>query len=105
MEVVGNQVVHFPAEGPPRLEGVADALDWLEWPGGLLIFRDTPLERVVLEVERRFGATVVIGDSLLEKRRVTAWFDDEPFEEVISSLCLVVGARCEVDALTARVDG
>ena len=32
-------------------------------------------------------------------------FDDEPFDEVIRSLCLVVGARCEVGALTARVDG
>jgi ferric-dicitrate binding protein FerR (iron transport regulator) len=68
----------------------------LDWPGGLLVFQDTPFEQALAEIGRHFGREIEIGDEEVGKRRVTAWFEDEPLEEVISVVCLAVGARCRI---------
>jgi ferric-dicitrate binding protein FerR (iron transport regulator) len=72
----------------------ADVWEMLDWRDGLLIFHATPLARVVAEVESQFGVPFVIRDSSIAQRSVTAWFEDEAFEEVVSAICQVVGASC-----------
>jgi len=52
--------------------------------------------RLNREVGGHFHRPFVIGDSALAGRRVTAWFDDEPVEAVVNTVCLVVGADCVV---------
>ncbi|MEQ9400674.1 MAG: FecR domain-containing protein [Longimicrobiales bacterium] len=75
----------------------ADPWALLEWDVGLLVFQETPLADVAREVERHFGRPVRLADPSLGPRRITAWFDDEPLEEVVGAVCLVAGVRCTVD--------
>ena len=74
----------------------ADVWDLLDWSGGLLIFQTTPLARVMEEVSAHFGISVNLRDSVLASRTVTAWFEDETVDEVVGTLCQVVGATCTV---------
>jgi transmembrane sensor len=82
------------ADSAPSVPHQVDVWKMLDWSGGLLIFQATPLTQVAAEVEAQFGVPFTIGDSVLGQRSVTAWFEDEPFEEVVSTICQVVGARC-----------
>jgi len=83
------------AEGSaPSVPQEADVWEMLDWHDGLLIFHSTPLAQVLAEVESQFGVPFVIRDSSIAHRSVTAWFEDEPFEEVVSAVCQVVGASC-----------
>ncbi len=87
----------------PTAPTTADLLRLLDWPGGVLLFQSTPLSQVAAEVEAHFGIGVAILDSTLARRSVTAWFEDEPFEEVINTICQVVGARCTLgDSVEVR---
>jgi ferric-dicitrate binding protein FerR (iron transport regulator) len=81
------------APEPPR---TADVWDLLEWSGGLLIFQSTPLSLVMAEVSNQFGVVVNVRDSVLAERSVTAWFEDETLEEVVFTVCQVVGASCTI---------
>ncbi|MEJ2238424.1 MAG: DUF4974 domain-containing protein, partial [Gemmatimonadales bacterium] len=62
----------------------------------VLIFQATPLHRALQEVAARFGIDVVIRDSAVVRRSVTAWFEDEPVVDVVTTICQAVGARCTV---------
>ncbi len=74
----------------------ADVWDLLDWSGGLLIFQTTPLTQVMEEVSAHFGVSVNLRDSALARRTVTAWFGDETIEDVVGTVCQVVGATCSV---------
>jgi transmembrane sensor len=80
---------------PSEPEAV-DVWELLDWPQGLLIFQATPLRQAFAEVGAAFDRPVVISDSVLADRSVTAWFESESLEEVVTTLCQVVGARCTV---------
>jgi transmembrane sensor len=81
---------------PPAQPRAANVWDLLSWSDGLLIFQSTPLTRVMGEVSEHFGMPVGIRDSVLAQRSVTAWFGDESLEEVVNTVCQVVGARCAI---------
>jgi len=93
-EVSSGQVGYVSGRMPPRVVGSDDVLSLLDWPGGLLLFRETPLAQVAEEIARHFGRTVTVGDERLGRLRITAWFGDETLEEVTAAVCLTVGARC-----------
>jgi len=97
-----GQVGHLPRGERPRAVEEADVWGLLDWPGGLLLFQDTPLERVAEELGWHFRQAFVV-DSALADRRVTAWFGDEELDEVVASVCLVAGARCLLEDDTVRV--
>jgi len=73
---------------------VPDAWTLLDWPGGVLMFRGTPLRQVLGEVGAHFGRVLEVRDTSLAGMTVTASFDAEPFEVVVRTVCDVVGARC-----------
>ena len=80
----------------PRIEPVEDVYGLLDWPEGFLMFQRTPLSQVAAEVSRQFQRPLVVTGEELGDRRITAWFQNEGFEEVAQSLCLVAGALCQV---------
>lgn len=84
-----------PGSAPSEPEAV-DVWDLLDWPQGLLIFQATPLRDALQEVSAAFGTPIIIIDSTLIRRSVTAWFENESLDEVVGTLCQVVGARCTV---------
>jgi ferric-dicitrate binding protein FerR (iron transport regulator) len=97
-EVSSGQVGYLSGRTPPRVVGSDDVLSLMDWPGGLLVFRETPLSQVAEEVARHFGRTVSVRDERLRPLRVTAWFGNETLEEITESICLLVGARCVATA-------
>lgn len=95
-EVRSGQVAYLDRGSQPRIVDHTDVWSVLEWPNGLLIFEATPLSRVAEELSRYFRRDVtVVGDTIRELR-ITAWFEDESMEEVVSAVCVVAAVPCEV---------
>jgi transmembrane sensor len=94
--VAGGEMARMTRGAPPSLPQAVRVWDLLDWQDGLLIFRDTPLRVVVAELERHFGVPFSIADARLAERVVTAWFEDEPFDDVVGTICKVVAATCMV---------
>jgi transmembrane sensor len=82
----------------PTSETPDDVYALLDWPGGLMLFQDTPLSQVALEVERRFGSEVRVEGVDLRALRISGTFEDQDFEDVVLALCETTGARCELTA-------
>ncbi|HEX7090060.1 MAG TPA: FecR domain-containing protein [Longimicrobiales bacterium] len=81
-----------------------DVIQRLDWTGDFLVFKDTPLRQVAVEVGRLFGAKVVIADSTLQERTVTGWYAGTSFERTMEAICLIVGAHCRLAGDTAVVE-
>jgi len=94
VEVSGGAMSRIAKGSAPSAPQEADVWEMLDWRDGLLIFHATPLAQVLAEVEKQFGVPVVIRDTSIAHRSVTAWFEDEPLGDVVSAICQVVGARC-----------
>lgn len=101
--VDAGQVAHVGRGSPPRIVDHTDPWSLLDWTGGLLIFEATPLATVATELSRHFGRDVTIRDEALAQLRITAWFEDEPIEEVVAAICLVALADCEVSDSGVRI--
>lgn len=59
-----------------------------------MLFVDTPLRDATHEIGLRFGRRITIPDPALQDLRVTAWFTEEPFEDVMTALCAIAAAQC-----------
>jgi transmembrane sensor len=66
----------------------------LDWMGGTLIFQDLPITDVARQLERRYGIRVLLPDSDVASRRVTAWFTQQDVEQVLAAVCRAVEAEC-----------
>lgn len=64
----------------------------LGWLQGQLVFEDTPLQQVCVELERWYGTPVRVGDAALASQQLTASFVDQPLDEVVE----VVGATLNI---------
>lgn len=103
VEVARGEMASIDCDGAPTVPLAVDVWSELDWGNGLLVFRDTRLADVADELERFFGVAISIQDSTLSARAVTAWFGDEPFEQVAETICQTVGAECLLgDSLEIR---
>ncbi|MFL5562522.1 MAG: FecR domain-containing protein [Gemmatimonadaceae bacterium] len=62
---------------------------------GRLVFRDAPLAEVVVELRRWYGVELRVGDGAQMRRRLTATFEGESREQVMSVIGAALGARVE----------
>jgi transmembrane sensor len=97
VEVPAGSLARMPREGAPAMEVPEDIWALLDWSEGVLVFQDTPLADVAREVSRHFRRPFTVSDPELGNRRITAWFQVEPFHEVVESICMVVDATCATD--------
>jgi transmembrane sensor len=95
-ELVAGEVSLATRDRPPSKTTPDDILGLLDWPEGTLLFQSTPLGQVAGEVARRYGTEVVVEGDALRGRRITAWYGEEPFADVIGSLCAATNAECTV---------
>jgi transmembrane sensor len=105
VQVGSGQIAYANRISPPRVMDHQDLWSLLEWPGGLLVYEGTPLSEVARELSRHFGAEVVLSNDALGSLRITAWFEDESLEEVISAVCLVASVSCQVSEEAVRIGG
>ncbi|MGW8268015.1 MAG: FecR family protein [Longimicrobiales bacterium] len=104
VEVPAGSVGSAPPDRIPEAEAVADPWALLDWPGGLLVFHDTPLSNVIREVEDHFGLPIGLHDSGAGSRRISASFqEDESFREVVETLCVVASLACRVSPDSAII--
>lgn len=103
-EVTAGEVSEVEAGQVPTVRKATEMDRMLEWIGDLVIFEDTPLAEVMETLEERYGLRATIADSLLAERTVTAWFVDQPAEEIVQLLCRVVDAQCTISGDTVQVD-
>lgn len=88
----------------PTAQEVEDVYALLDWEDGTLVFQATPLSLVSREVSRHYGQTLQVVSPELANRRVTAWFQGEPFEAVTEALCMVVEASCSSEESGVSMD-
>ena len=62
---------------------------------GRLVFRDAPLAEVVVELRRWYGVELRVTDGAQMRRRLTATFEGESKEQVMSIIGAALGARVE----------
>jgi len=98
VQVPAGSVAHAAGGSPPTAERPADIRTLLDWPGGLLLFQDTPLARVAEDVASYFGRSVVIEGEALRSLRISGSFEEEGFEEVVEALSQAAGAACRFTA-------
>jgi len=104
VEVPAGSVGHARPGSPPVAERVPDVLSLLDWPGGLLVFHDTPVRDVAREVERHFRTPILVDPLTGGNPRVSASFEgDESFEEILETLCSVTGSECTISSDSAVI--
>jgi len=94
VEVGPGEVSHVRGQSPPSVMKVEDIHRLLDWPKGILVFQATPLPQVASELGRHFGVRVVLDTSKLGDRVVTAWFESEKLEVVLTTICRVTQTTC-----------
>lgn len=74
------------------------------WTSGRLVFRETPLARVRTDLRRWFGVELVVADSTLASRHLTASFMHDSRRQVLDVIALALGATYTVrgDTVTLR---
>ncbi|MCL4511859.1 MAG: FecR domain-containing protein [Bacteroidetes bacterium] len=70
---------------PPVRVNLHNELAWLD---GSLVFDETPLRRVIADLERKYPFSFVVSDSSLLSRKLTASFKNEPFDEILKAVAL-----------------
>lgn len=96
VEVDHGAVSRIIAGSAPSAAEEIDVWRLLEWPGGLLIYQATPLDQVVTEVSAFFDRPIFLRDAQLSETRVSAWFEDQSFEEVLTTICAALGVDCRI---------
>ncbi len=102
VEVDHGAVSRIVAGLAPSSPEQVDVWQLLKWPRGLLIYQATPLDQVVEEVSAFFDRPIILRNAQLSETRVTAWFEAQSFEQVLTTICAVLGVGCRLGA-TAEV--
>ena len=92
-------------EGGMRVERGAVTRDELSWTRGVLELRDAPLAVVAGELGRWYGVKLVVTDSTIAARRVTATFEDATTEELGRVLAAVLATTVTLNGDTLRLGG
>jgi transmembrane sensor len=76
------------------IDSSLSAIAAIDWPRSFFLFQDTPVTDAIGEINARMGRRVIVADSGIADRMVTAQFADEPFEDIMSTICVIVNAQC-----------
>ncbi|MFC1660355.1 FecR domain-containing protein [Gemmatimonadota bacterium] len=104
VEVPAGSVARMRAGEPPSSEVADDVYALLDWTDGVLVFHGTPLGQVAREVSRHYGRSLAVAGEVLGGRRITAWFQGDPFEEIAEALCQVAEAVCRIEGSGVQMD-
>jgi transmembrane sensor len=102
--VVAGQVAHVRNGHPPVVESAVKVDSLLSWTDGFIVFQNTPLHQVARELERRYDVRVLLPDSTIASRTVTAWFTNQDFRQVLFAICRAVDAHCTLRDNVASIE-
>jgi transmembrane sensor len=104
VEVPAGSVGWMRSGEPPVSEASDDVYSLLDWADGTLVFHGSPLAQVAQEITRHYGRSLSVSEEELGARRITAWFQGDPFEEIAEALCMVAEAVCRIDGSGVQMD-
>ncbi|HMN10440.1 MAG TPA: FecR domain-containing protein [Gemmatimonadaceae bacterium] len=103
-ELVAGEMGTVDPSGEIQVVRVENAADLMAWTKGFLVFQDTPLRQVARELEERFAVRVLLPDSALAQREVTAWFTHQTIEQTLFAICRAVQAHCTLEGDVASIE-
>ncbi|MEM1407795.1 MAG: FecR domain-containing protein [Bacteroidota bacterium] len=65
-------------------------INFLSWKSGILVFRSTPIDQVVQDLNTYYDLSIKVGSSALKSCMLTATFERQSFEDVLAELQLVL---------------
>jgi transmembrane sensor len=86
-----GDVAHY-REGDGRI-GIrheAEVHRYLAWRDGRLVFENEPVRSAVRQLERWYGTQIILGDSTLATRRITASLEQPTLQEVLEVLSIAL---------------
>ncbi len=83
------------AGGTARLTRNISVDDYLSWTKGILLFRSTPLDQAILELNRWYDVDVRLATPALARRRLTAELRNEPFDVALRRLTMTLGVNAQ----------
>ncbi|MCF8232474.1 MAG: FecR domain-containing protein [Bacteroidales bacterium] len=69
--------------------------NYLSWKTKELVFANTPLKKVVSDLEEYYGVDITIEDASLKEERLTTRFKDKPVEEALKVIELIFNVNAE----------
>ena len=102
--VLAGQIAHVRNGRPPVVERAVKVDSLLSWAAGFIVFQNTPLHQVARELERRYDVRVLLPDSTIASRTVTAWFTNQDFRQVLFAICRAVDAHCTLRDSVASIE-
>ncbi len=101
--VAGQIATVTDGEAPLVIRG-ANPDTALTWMRGFLVFQDTPLRQAAREIERRYGIQILLPDTVVAERLVTAWFTSQEVGQVLDAVCRAVEAHCTLHNGVASIE-
>jgi transmembrane sensor len=104
VELAAGDAAALQAGGQVVVHRAGASADDAAWTQGKLVFREAPIGRVRTDLRRWFGMELVVTDSTLAGRHLTAAFARDSREQVLEVIALALGATFEVkgDTVTLR---
>ncbi|HEX5437221.1 MAG TPA: FecR domain-containing protein [Gemmatimonadaceae bacterium] len=94
-EVHAGQMTRVNGNAPLVVVPARDAFAAVDqWVGQVIFFEATPLDEVARELSRHYHRHVMLVDSSLAHRTVTASFINRDFTDVMTVVCRVTDVRC-----------
>ena len=90
-----HDLASITATGAVAIRRGADLAPYFAWAQGRLVFDETPLRDVARDIERAFDLDIVLADSTLAGRPITAALDGGSADEVLDAVARAVDARYE----------
>jgi transmembrane sensor len=93
--------------GPERTVAAvtrADVGAAVSWMTGRLVVRDVPLHALIPDLQRWYGLDVIVTDTTLRERLITATWSTEPPEQVLRELGGLLHARVMRDGHHVRLE-
>ena len=84
-----------------KTEGIQE--NTLSWKTGILIFENTLLTDVINDLVDYYKMSIILDDVDVEKYKITATFDNQPFEEVLEEIMLIVDLEYTIENDTVQI--
>ena len=87
-ELVPDQQAVIQKESMKSLKRKVDSKNYTSWKHGLLVFRNEPMNEVLIRLERWYNVEIILTDKEIENYRYRATFEDETINEVLTLIKL-----------------
>ncbi len=74
-----------------------EALNWCQWFSTKIQFDNTPLTDIITNLERRYNIEIYLSSSIPSDRRLSMSICQEPLEDIMEVLSLLLSTRYKID--------